>query len=514
MITIHCTNKLLKVLDLADAKPDAGPVFVTSGPDPQLSGEGAPDSTLGDWYAKHVRIESTEVVAFVNERTLLCVVASLAPIESLLGEFQRRALELLKALRIEDKAAERECAAMREIVFDRAADRSVVASMNRVCQDLSHCVMVNRIKGTTDLVSASELDVARFTYKLLGYLTPELAVEAYFTGDETTIAKLEAARRKPRKTPGHTERKSTRAKKKKPPSPAAIAREHLNWIEFEPREWRLDAPRLDPEVEDDFRIAQELHEVGDLHRADREYREIIRRYPEYIDAHNHLALLQEVRGQHEAAFRRWKLAVEIGFSRLPPGFEFGRDHIPWYVLDNRPFLRAFHSLGLRYFSRGRLRDGIAAFENTIDLNPDDNLGARMLLVGAYFAQGSPMTALELCDRFPDDAGAEILYGRVLALYQLGRLEEAAETLHDAVESRPSIAVEIIAAIHDPPVAEVWDAFDFERLSEAYDYWESYGTFWENTPGAIGFVDDFLAEEEDLETEEEDLPEAPPGETVH
>ena len=70
--------------------------------------------------------------------------------------------------------------------------------------------------------------------------------------------------------------------------------------------------------------------------------------------------------------------VGVGIGELTLGKDFP-DLLPWGVMDNRPFLRCYHGLGLALW---RLRDFQGAreiFEHMLWLNPMDNQGARFLL---------------------------------------------------------------------------------------------------------------------------------------
>ena len=74
---------------------------------------------------------------------------------------------------------------------------------------------------------------------------------------------------------------------------------------------------------------------------------------------------------------------------LPEKFSLGRSQLPWDILENRPFLRMYESLGSRYLRLGMLKQATEVFENIVTMNPDDNQGVRETLCSCYFRQADP-----------------------------------------------------------------------------------------------------------------------------
>ena len=119
------------------------------------------------------------------------------------------------------------------------------------------------------------------------------------------------------------------------------------------REWMFEYPRLEWEIYELFHDAIDEWQMGDVDSAEDTYRELIADYPEFIDVYQHLALLLGETGRGEEAFQIWREVVAFGLACLPVEFEVGRDILSWLMVDNRPFLRAYHGLGLEYLERGK-----------------------------------------------------------------------------------------------------------------------------------------------------------------
>ena len=255
------------------------------------------------------------------------------------------------------------------------------------------------------------------------------------------------------------------------------------------REWMFEYPRLEWETLEVLHTAIDEWHMGDVGSAEDRYRQLVGDYPEFIDAHHHLALLLGETGRGEEAFQLWQDVVELGLDCLPGEFEMGRDSLSWLILENRPFLRAYHALGLEYLGRGEVERALEIFNNMLAMNPGDNQGVRALVVDCNFRLDRPADVLAVCDRYPDDGMEQLMYGRALALYQLGRKAEAEEALNQAIEFLPLVAKELAKILHTRPREVRPGYITHGGADQAYYYRAEQGQHWENTPGAIEFVRD-------------------------
>ena len=253
------------------------------------------------------------------------------------------------------------------------------------------------------------------------------------------------------------------------------------------RVWGFEYPRLEWEVLEEFHGAIDMAGMGDFVAAEELYRQLIDEYPEFIDVYHHLALLLSDTNRYEEAFAIWKEVVRLGMDCLPAAFEMGYDQLPWLDIENRPFLRAYHGLGLEYLERGEVEIALGFFNNLLAMNPNDNQGARALVIECQFDEGRPDEVLAVCDRYADDGMEQVLYGRALAMFQLGRLAEAEETLRSAIGWLPLVAKELVKSEHHPPEEMRKGYIIYGGADQAYMYWLDQGEYWENTPGALELV---------------------------
>lgn len=117
--------------------------------------------------------------------------------------------------------------------------------------------------------------------------------------------------------------------------------------------------------------------------------------------------------------------------------------LEWGWMENRPALRLLMQLAdiMRFTA-----DELPVLEWLVmTLNPNDNGGHRERLVHAYCEAGRAADALAVCDRYPDDDLAGMLYGRVLALYLLDRRGDAVAALAHAMKRLPKVLKILLAA---------------------------------------------------------------------
>jgi len=136
-------------------------------------------------------------------------------------------------------------------------------------------------------------------------------------------------------------------------------------------------PGVDPEDFDADPIveASELHAVGDHGGAHEVLMSLLAADLRCLDAHAHLGNFEFVRRPAQA-LRHYEVGLGIGALSLGKDFD---GVLPWGLIDNRPFLRCLHGVGLSLWRLGKTREAAAAFRKMLWLNPGDNQGARFEL---------------------------------------------------------------------------------------------------------------------------------------
>jgi tetratricopeptide (TPR) repeat protein len=251
-------------------------------------------------------------------------------------------------------------------------------------------------------------------------------------------------------------------------------------------EWVFNLPRITQGVDD--RLEEGIDQMdADPQRAALIFRQLVEEYPEHMDAYHHLGLALEQMGRNDEAFQARKQAVDMALKFFPTRFSTDRDRLDWGFVENRPFLRLYHSYGLQLQNHGQIEEALGIFENLLGLSPNDNLGTRALVVGCHFELKEPEGVLSVCRQFPNDAMEHLLYGKALAFFQLGKQKKAGEALDIAVKCYPRIAAELSKTKHRKPKGMHEGRITLGGPDQAYVYWQDHGKYWANTPGAIDFL---------------------------
>ena len=93
-------------------------------------------------------------------------------------------------------------------------------------------------------------------------------------------------------------------------------------------------------------------------------------------------------------------------------------NLPWLITENRPALRILARAIVERDDEGRWDEATWRLTSAYSrLNPVDNHGFRELVINQLLIAGRDEEALVLANQYPDDSLAEIVYGRVLALFR-------------------------------------------------------------------------------------------------
>ncbi|MFC6669707.1 hypothetical protein [Marinobacterium aestuariivivens] len=109
-----------------------------------------------------------------------------------------------------------------------------------------------------------------------------------------------------------------------------------------------------------------------------------------------------------------------------------------------------------------------------------------MLINDYLQTDRNSEALALARRYGDDIGVETRFGAVLALYRLGDLPGAAQTLADALEAFPEVVRYLtLKRIRKPEMREGF--FRPGGEDQAWLYREAMRETWAQTEGALEWL---------------------------
>jgi len=160
--------------------------------------------------------------------------------------------------------------------------------------------------------------------------------------------------------------------------------------------------------------------------------------------------------------------------------------VEWGFTANRPALRLLTQAAVRLDRLNRAGEAAELFEWVLRLNPNDNHAHRGWLVNRYLTVGADERALAVSLLHEDDVLVDTRFGRALALWRLGRLEEAKTQLGAAAKESPRTARALIAAKMREPEMSPY-GIEVGGEDEAWIYREQMREAWRTTPAALEFL---------------------------
>ena len=122
----------------------------------------------------------------------------------------------------------------------------------------------------------------------------------------------------------------------------------------------------------------------------------------------------------------------------------------------------------------------------LSLNPHDNHGIRAEVMDNLLRSNQDEAALLLAAQYPEDVLVEITYGRVLALYRLGRIDAAEVSLDEHCQRFPKVVRYLTAKrVRQPELHEF--GVQIGGDDQAWHYRVAMRHVWLNTPGALDWL---------------------------
>jgi hypothetical protein len=123
-------------------------------------------------------------------------------------------------------------------------------------------------------------------------------------------------------------------------------------------------------------VGIDIFEAGDWNGGVRHMKGLLKKDDRCLDAYAHLGNWHFEYDDLNKAKNFYKMGVAIALKSMGKKAD---GVFPWGFIENRPFLRCLHGLGITYYRQRKVIDALPIFEKMIWLNPRDNQGARFLI---------------------------------------------------------------------------------------------------------------------------------------
>ena len=158
----------------------------------------------------------------------------------------------------------------------------------------------------------------------------------------------------------------------------------------------------------------------------------------------------------------------------------------WGLIETRPYMRARHGLAVALWSLAERGAAIEHARELLRLNPNDNQGARDVLLEWLLTEGKDEEAGALLERYKTDISATWLYSRALHGFRTeGRSARVDALLRKAIEENHWVPAYLLAEKKFPE--QVPEVVQWGGESEAVEYADGGIGLWYFTPGALEWL---------------------------
>lgn len=204
--------------------------------------------------------------------------------------------------------------------------------------------------------------------------------------------------------------------------------------------------------------------------------------PDCIEAYEFLGTMERTA---ELASTFYEKGISIGRKKFGSKYLEKNKGFFWGLYETRPFMRCLQHYSDCLYVMGKVKDSVAILEEMIELNPNDNQGARDQLLLYLIQLDEDNKFLKYSEMFPDDNRAFSLFNQALFLFKTeGESEKSNKLLTKAKKQNKFVARRLLS---DKPMTELTDQYSLGSESEADYYVYFAGHVWSMKTGAIDWL---------------------------
>ena len=159
--------------------------------------------------------------------------------------------------------------------------------------------------------------------------------------------------------------------------------------------------------------------------------------------------------------------------------------LPWLCNENRPALRLLANEALELHDYDE-PEAMSRMQQLLRLNPNDNHGLRDLVVNLHLKRGEDRDALGVIAAYPHDNMSALCFGKVLALFRLGDIDNATVALKAANKLKPQIVKFLVPERKAQPKPSAY-GIQIGGDDEAWQYRDQMREVWQSVPGVMEWL---------------------------
>lgn len=153
------------------------------------------------------------------------------------------------------------------------------------------------------------------------------------------------------------------------------------------------------------------------------------------------------------------------------------------LYETRPYMRGLFAKAYNLVQDGKMRQAIGVCKEILELNENDNLGARYLLLALYAYLEEEKELLKLAKKYDED-NLEFLFPLLILYYKKGDNEKAIQYVEEINKANPHVL-----KLFKNTLKHDFEDYGFYRIGDASEvmmYIEHYIFLFDGTPGIKEF----------------------------
>jgi tetratricopeptide (TPR) repeat protein len=206
-------------------------------------------------------------------------------------------------------------------------------------------------------------------------------------------------------------------------------------------------------------------------------------YPDSPDAY--LILAEEAENEADArAFL--KAGMEAGARELGEAFFAENKGHFWGLHETRPYIRICKSYADSCWFSGNAEEAQKVLEHILELNPEDNTGARYLLTAAYLYTNKLKKTENVLEKFGNDAAATVAYDRMVLEYKKNGITSQLKMLYRVARNVNKHVPDYLLGIKRLP-HNLPDFVGMGDANEAIEYVIVHSRLWTSLPDLLKWM---------------------------
>lgn len=206
-------------------------------------------------------------------------------------------------------------------------------------------------------------------------------------------------------------------------------------------------------------------------------------YPDSPDAY--LILAEEAENEADArAFL--KAGMDAGERELGEAFFAENKGHFWGLHETRPYIRICKSYADSCWFSGNAEEAQKVLEQILELNPEDNTGARYLLTAAYLYTNKLKKTEKVLEKFGNDAAATVAYDRMVLEYKKNGITSQLKMLYRVARNVNKHVPDYLLGIKRLP-HNLPDFVGMGDANEAIEYVIVHSRLWTSLPDLLKWM---------------------------